>query len=164
MSVLSAEIHAALAQTLQALQSSDNNLRTQAEEQLQSDWTAGRPDVLLMGLVEQTEGAQEPAVIYAKCRGLQRLTCVQTRSFAAVLFRRIASKTHKPPGSNEPTELFLSLGQEQRAAIRQKLLACFPNEKIPHVRNKVGDAIAELARQYTDHSNLCALARLHSTS
>lgn len=62
MSVLPVEIHTALAQILQALQSPDNNVRTQAEEQLHSDWTAGRPDVLLMALVEQIQGSQEPAV------------------------------------------------------------------------------------------------------
>ncbi len=62
MSVLPAEIHTALAQILQALQSPDNNVRTQAEDQLHNDWTAGRPDVLLMGLVEQIQGSQEPAV------------------------------------------------------------------------------------------------------
>lgn len=76
----------------------------------------------------------------------------QTRSFAAVLFRRIASKTRKNPANNDLSELFLSLGQEQRAAIRQKILACFPNEQLQPVRNKIGDAIAELARQYTDNS------------
>ena len=59
------------------------------------------------------------------------------------------------------TELFLSLGQDQRAAIRQKLLACFPDEQLPHVRNKIGDAIAELARQYTDNSTFHALAQAH---
>jgi importin-5 len=64
MSVLPAEIHTALAQILQALQSPDNNVRTQAEDQLNSDWTAGRPDVLLMGLVEQIQGSQDPAVRY----------------------------------------------------------------------------------------------------
>ena len=66
MSMLPAEIHTALAQILQALQSSDNNVRTQAEDQLHSDWTATRPDVLLMGLVEQIQGSQEPAV---RCLG-----------------------------------------------------------------------------------------------
>jgi importin-5 len=64
MSVLPAEIHTALAQLLQTLQSPDNNVRTQAEDQLQGDWTATRPDVLLMGLVEQIQGSQEPAVRY----------------------------------------------------------------------------------------------------
>jgi hypothetical protein len=62
MSVLPAEIHSALAHILQALQSPDNNVRTQAEDQLHTDWTAGRPDILLMGLVEQIQGSQEPAV------------------------------------------------------------------------------------------------------
>jgi importin-5 len=66
MSVLPPEIHTALAQILQALQSPDNNVRTQAEGQLQSDWTAGRPDVLLMGLVEQIQGSQETAVRYLR--------------------------------------------------------------------------------------------------
>jgi importin-5 len=62
MSVLPAEIHSALAHILQALQSPDNNVRTQAEDQLHTDWTAGRSDILLMGLVEQIQGSQEPAV------------------------------------------------------------------------------------------------------
>lgn len=62
MSVLPAEIHTALAQVLQALQSPDNNVRAQAEDQLNSDWVAGRPDILMMGLVEQIQGSQEPAV------------------------------------------------------------------------------------------------------
>lgn len=59
------------------------------------------------------------------------------------------------------TELFLSLGQDQRAAIRQKLLACFPDEQLPHVRNKIGDAIAELARQYTDNSGFHTVVQSH---
>lgn len=75
-----------------------------------------------------------------------------------MLFRRIASKNRKNPANNDLTELFLSLGQEQRAAIRQKLLACFPSEQLPHVRNKIGDAIAELGRQYTDNSTMRFLA------
>jgi importin-5 len=74
-----------------------------------------------------------------------------------VLFRRIAAKTRKTADDSDLNELFLSLGQEQRAAIRQKLLACFPNEQLPHVRNKIGDAIAELGRQYTDTSTFGAL-------
>lgn len=53
MSVLPPEVHAELAQLLQALQSADNNVRSQAEEHLQSNWTSTRPEVLLMGLAEQ---------------------------------------------------------------------------------------------------------------
>lgn len=62
MSVLSAEIHAELSQLLQGLQSADNGVRSQAEEHLQSNWTNSRPEVLLMGLAEQVQGAGDNAV------------------------------------------------------------------------------------------------------
>jgi len=53
MSVLPSEVTAEMATLLQALQSADNNIRSQAEEHLQNNWIATRPDVLLMGLAEQ---------------------------------------------------------------------------------------------------------------
>ena len=62
MSVLPDEVNTALTRLLSALTSSDNNLRSNAEEQLNSDWVAQRPDVLLMGLVEQMQDALDPTV------------------------------------------------------------------------------------------------------
>lgn len=62
MSLLSAEVHAELTQLLQALQSADNATRSQAEEHLQNNWTSSRPEVLLMGLAEQIQGAGDNAV------------------------------------------------------------------------------------------------------
>ena len=62
MSVLPPEVHAALASLLQGLSSPDNQIRTHAEEQLNNEWIVARPDVLLMGLVEQIQSAQEPSV------------------------------------------------------------------------------------------------------
>lgn len=62
MSLLPPEVHAGLSQLLRALSSPDNNLRTQAEEQLNSDWILNRPDVLLMGLAEQIQGAEDVVV------------------------------------------------------------------------------------------------------
>lgn len=62
MSVLPPDVHAELAQLLDALQSSDNSVRTQAEQHLQDSWTVQRPDVLLMGLVEQIQGSNDPTV------------------------------------------------------------------------------------------------------
>ena len=62
MSVLPPDVHAALAQLLDALQSSDNSVRTQAEAHLQDSWTVQKPDVLLMGLVEQIQGSNDPTV------------------------------------------------------------------------------------------------------
>ena len=62
MSLLPAEVHGALAQLLQALSSGDNQIRSQAEEQLNNDWVQARPEMLLMGLVEQIQRAEEPSV------------------------------------------------------------------------------------------------------
>lgn len=62
MSLLSPEIHAELSQLLQALQSPENGIRSQAEEHLQNNWTNTRPEVLLMGLAEQIQGAEDTTV------------------------------------------------------------------------------------------------------
>lgn len=192
MSLLPSEIHAALTQLLQGLSSSDNNARSYAEEQLSAEWVAARPDVLLMGLVEQIQASQatqpsHPSAHVSVLKGMQasgndsvsvlliqrrycctacrqrRLTLafVQTRSFAAVLFRRIATKTRKPPGSEESKELFLTLQQPQKIAIRQKLLECLQNETLPPVRHKIGDAVAEVARQYADDGRRQILKGTH---
>lgn len=62
MSILPQEIHTELAQLLQALQSADNGIRSQAEDHLQNNWTNTRPEILLMGLAEQIQGSQDAAV------------------------------------------------------------------------------------------------------
>ena len=62
MSVLPAEVQAALQQLLQALPSTDNVVRSQAEDQLNNDWTVNRSDMLLMGLAEQIQVAPETQV------------------------------------------------------------------------------------------------------
>ena len=62
MSVLPQEVHTALSQLLLALSSADNIVRSQAEEQLNNEWVQGRPDVLLMGLAEQIQGAEDAGV------------------------------------------------------------------------------------------------------
>jgi hypothetical protein len=62
MSVLPAEVHTALATLLQGLQSPDNVQRSTAEQQLNEEWVAQRPDVLFMGLSEQIDLAQDTSV------------------------------------------------------------------------------------------------------
>lgn len=62
MSLLPPEVHSALSQLLGALTAADNALRSQAEEQLNNDWAQNRPDVLLMGLVEQIQGGGDTIV------------------------------------------------------------------------------------------------------
>jgi len=67
-----------------------------------------------------------------------------------VLFRRIATRTSKNSESNSQKETFLQLGDEHRKAIREKVLAAYAQESRPTVRRRIGDAVAEIARQYTD--------------
>lgn len=62
MSVLPAGFAEALIQLLQGLQSKDNAVRTQAEEQLNTEWVGQRPDVLLIGLAEQIQASQDVTV------------------------------------------------------------------------------------------------------
>ncbi|KAI9666712.1 MAG: hypothetical protein M1821_004648 [Bathelium mastoideum] len=138
MSVLPPDVHPALTQLLQALQSPDNVARTQAEEELNSGWVASRPEILMIGLVEQIQGSEDPAI----------------RSYAAVLFRRMAMKTRKDPATNETRELFTTLQADARHATQTKLLQALSSEADGNVRNKIGDAVAEIARQYTDDGRL----------
>lgn len=56
--------------------------------------------------------------------------------------------------AGQSKELFMTLQRPQQAAIRGKLLECLATETAPSVRHKVGDAIAEIARQYTDEQIL----------
>lgn len=135
--MLPPEITAELGQLIQGLQSPDNTLRAQAEEALANNWTNTRPEVLLMGLAEHIAGSQDS----------------QVRSFAAVIFRRIASKTRKM-GQDQMAEMFVSLAKEHAAIIRQKLLECLVNEADKNVRNKISDAVAEVGRQYSDAGTL----------
>lgn len=74
-----------------------------------------------------------------------------------MLFRRIATRSRKDPVTEQTKELFLTLPQPQRNAIREKLLQCLEGEQNTQVRNKVGDAIAEIARQYTEEGTVPSL-------
>lgn len=65
------------------------------------------------------------------------------------MFRRIASKTRKTP-SSENVDTFISLGKDQAAAIRERLLGSLASESDKTVRNKISDAVAEVARQYSE--------------
>lgn len=94
------------------------------------------------------EEEEEEGLISDAARVLTR-AAHQTRSFAAVLFRRISTRSSKDQ-AGQSRELFLTLHEAQRNAIREKLLESFASETTPSARNKVADAIAEIARQYTD--------------
>ncbi len=67
------------------------------------------------------------------------------------MFRKMSTKTRRVPGEDQVSkEQFLLLQPPQKIAIRQKLLDCLQSESLPQVRHKIGDAVAEVARQYSD--------------
>lgn len=80
MSVLPVEVGSALAELLHELSSSENVVRALAEERLNTEWAAARPDVLLMGLVEQIQVSQDPAV-----GTLSRLTALMNLEYRNIL-------------------------------------------------------------------------------
>lgn len=98
---------------------------------------------------------------YHACESaLTRPYSVKTRSFAAVIFRRIASKTRRN-AQGETVDMFLALSDDQVNVIRQKVLESLVSESERAVRNKISDAVAELARQFTDNGEFW-LSRRHS--
>lgn len=62
MSMLGTDTYNELTQTLQALQSADNAIRSQAEDYLQSTWVNTRPEYLLLGLAEHISNSNEVSV------------------------------------------------------------------------------------------------------
>ena len=63
----------------------------------------------------------------------------------------MSTKTRRVAGEEqESKEQFKLLQPPAKVAIRQKLLECLQNETLPDVRHKIGDAVAEIARQYSD--------------
>lgn len=91
MSLLPPEVHSALSQLLRALTTPDNAIRTQAEEQLNNDWIQNRPDVLLMGLAEQIQGAEDTVVSDTSSvrRHGNRVWCRQRDSLEAFYLLRL---------------------------------------------------------------------------
>lgn len=74
MSLLPPEVHASLSQLLSNLASSENEIRTRAEEQLNQEWVANQPEILLMGLVEQIHNSQDVGV-----------SCVKSVAFSIIV-------------------------------------------------------------------------------
>lgn len=64
----------------------------------------------------------------------------------------MASKSRKVADSRDSKELFLVIAKEHAYAIRAKLLETLASEIDNSVRNKIGDAVAEIAREYSDNS------------
>ncbi|CDO55226.1 similar to Saccharomyces cerevisiae YMR308C PSE1 Karyopherin/importin that interacts with the nuclear pore complex [Geotrichum candidum] len=132
MSVLPADVLSSLSLLLENLISPNNDTRTLAEKELNDTWITGgetQRSYLLVGLSEQSVLATHPT----------------TRSFAAVLFRRVAIRS--PENSDDVTNRILDvLSDDVLAQIRQIFLTGLTSDQPSDVRHKIADAISELAK------------------
>ncbi|CAG8558443.1 24474_t:CDS:10, partial [Racocetra persica] len=124
----SPDIASQLNQLLSHLTSNDNDLRSNAEKQLNDHWIAQQPDLLLLSLIQLGRSHEG----------------IHDRSFAFVLFRRIAFKT--VPGQD--ATIWARLQEESRLAIKNELLMSLSVERENTVRHKVCDAISEVTKNF----------------
>lgn len=120
---------------LNHLSSPDNSLRATAESNLDRDWLSdtSQLQILLEFLSHQAASGDNDSI----------------RSFAAVLFRRIAIKT--PKNYNRITDRNLGIiSDECLEIIRNHLLSGFTSGQSSPVRHKLSDALAEVAKVYVD--------------
>ncbi|RKP10154.1 armadillo-type protein [Thamnocephalis sphaerospora] len=127
------EAAAQLRQLLGHLVSSDNAERSQAEQQLNQLWMVQHPDTLLQGLA------------HFACRD----TAADIRTFAAVLFRRLAYKN--APNQQESGEalsftVWDAVTAETRTRCMQELMASIKDEQVTSVRHKMCDTVSEVYR------------------
>lgn len=62
----------------------------------------------------------------------------------------MSTKSIKETGADASVDLFISTDPQVQEASANKLLECLTQEKNDSVRDKIGDAVAEVARQYSD--------------
>jgi len=133
---VSAEVLQQLAPVLTNLLSSDNNQRAAAETQLNDQWVAQQPDLLLLGLAQFVANNTE----------------VQLRSHCSVLLRRLAYKQFTS-SANPDTRLWDMVQETTRQGVKELLLVALANESDQSTRHKISDTIAEVARSDLSEGN-----------
>lgn len=133
MSALQPDVHATLLQLLSGLVSADNATRAAAEKSLEAEWSQRENvEMLLIFLAEQATAGENDTI----------------RSFLAVLFRRIAIRMPRDPLVLLVTDRTIDLVSiPVKTELRKLLLTGFTAPQQNMVRHKLGDAIAEVARE-----------------
>lgn len=128
---ISPEVSASLNHLLEALKSGDNSVRSAGEKSLDSEWRVKENVGTLLLFLAQS----------AAC-GPDEMT----KSFAAVLFRRVAIRSPKEISSISDRTIGV-LEESLRQHIRSILLQGFVSEQPSQVRRKLADAISEVAKE-----------------
>ncbi|CAG8467575.1 10518_t:CDS:10 [Funneliformis mosseae] len=134
--LVSPEVVSQLNQVLSNLGSNDNNLRSSAEKQLNEQWIAQQPDLLLLSLAQLGRTHKETHV---------RIR-LKYRSFSFVLLRRLAFKAPNQASKLDELTIWDLLQEQSRQAIKNELLISLSVEQENTVRHKVCDAISEVAK------------------
>ncbi|KAJ3184924.1 hypothetical protein HDU85_001617 [Gaertneriomyces sp. JEL0708] len=129
MAALSSEVLNQLALVLASLSSTDNAVRSGAEENLNS-LLIGQSAVLLCSLANLTRNSGDEHL----------------RQFAAILLRRLALKQAHDAPKDQNVTYYISIGNEARVYVQNELMESLKNEVRPTVRRKVADTVAELAK------------------
>jgi len=111
-------------QLLGALLSTDNDIRTKAEESYEGLPIEQKVNILLGAISNAAEIPEEG------------------RQLSAVMLRRLFS--------SEFDEFFGKLPEEQKAVLKEQIINCVQNEPNKNVRRKCADLAAEVARNLTD--------------
>ncbi|XP_023336717.1 importin-5 [Eurytemora carolleeae] len=109
---------------LKALLSTDNDIRSKAEESYELVPTEQKVNILLGAISNTTEIAEDG------------------RQLASVMLRRLFS--------SEFDEFYAKLPDEQKAQLKHQILLCVHNEPNKNCRRKCADLAAEVARNLTD--------------
>ncbi|KAJ1980936.1 importin subunit beta-3 [Dimargaris xerosporica] len=125
-----AELAQLLQPVLANLVSNDNAVRSRAEEALNSQWVLGQPNSLVLGLVQIVQTSPD----------------VHLRSFASILFRRIAFRPAPVAADKSRLVLWQSLQDETRQLAKSGLLAALTSESVVVALHKLSDTVAEVAR------------------
>ncbi|KAI3402773.2 PSE1 [Candida oxycetoniae] len=130
MSVLPPGVHSRLTNLLHNLLS-DNESRINAEKSLEQDWSSkNNVEMLLVFLAEQATQGESDTI----------------RSFAAVMFRRMAIKSPKELTSVTDRTIGI-ISEPTKKQIRATLLQGFSSPQANAVRHKLADAISEVSKE-----------------
>ncbi|KAK9764648.1 importin subunit beta-3 [Basidiobolus ranarum] len=125
------EVISQLVELLKSLISTDNMLRSHAEDHLNTFWAAQQPDVFLQALVQLIRTSED----------------VHLRSFSAVLFRRLSFKPLAEQKTNDGTVSPWDIVQpETRDIVKNELLQSLSSESDVTVRHKLCDTISEVVK------------------
>lgn len=125
------EIEATLNQLLHGLMSSDNSVRSAAEKTMEDEWRSDNSVGSLLIFLAQNAVSGPSEMV---------------KSFAAVLFRRIAIRSPKEFNSIADRTIGV-MDEATRQQIRSILLQGFVADQSVQVRRKIADAISEVAKE-----------------